>query len=266
MWGSVEASVCAALVIGGLLGLTGAGGAILLVPLFVYGLAIPAERAAGQSSVVLAAVASLGALTSYRRKHWDGRAFLRYLPGVIVGAWLGRAWIVDALPRGFMLGGSWVARSSYLMILLAAVMVMSATALWRGPRAGSKGQRRFPEPAIGLVVGLMTGVLGAGGGFLFVPALILLSGLGPEVAAGTSLGLVAAGTLVAGTTELARHSGEVRWPVFAAVTGATAAGLLLGVTMRSKVTGGTLSRAMAVVILMVAVWIVLRESATIIAA
>lgn len=253
-------SAVASVLVGFALGATGAGGAILLVPLLVYGLSIPAERAAGQSAAVLGLVGSAGAVASYIRGEVSVRDFWRYLPGVVTGSYAGRAWLVEALPAALSFAGRTWPRSSYLMLCLAVVMLVAAVQMLR-PRPGSD---QPPKPWIGVVaglaVGLMTGVLGAGGGFLLVPALLLASRLEPRLASGTSLALVAVGTAVAGVTELIHHAAEVRWTVVGLVALGAAIGMVGGLAVRTRAPQRTLRVSMAVLIVLVALGIVAREA------
>lgn len=247
------------MLVGLALGVTGAGGAILLVPLLVYGLGVPAERAAGQSAAVLGVVGAAGALGSLRDGSLVAREFLWYLPGVVLGAYTGRAWIVEWLPPSLAAFGREWPRGAYLMLALAAVMLAAAAAMLR-PVAGEGRERgAWVGMAAGLLVGLLTGVLGAGGGFLLVPALVMASRLEPAKAAGTSLGLVAAGTLVAGATELASHAADVRWPSFLALAAWTGLGMAAGLALRRRTPQSGLRAGMAGLIALVAFGIVLRE-------
>lgn len=252
-------SAAASVLVGLALGLTGAGGAILLMPLMVYGLGIAPERAAGQSAAILGLVGAAGAVASTRRGDLLPAEFFRYLPGVVVGAWAGRAVLVEALPAELSLAGQVWPRGSYLMLALAAVMAAAAVSLLRRPRPQAGPARHWIGAVAGLVVGLLTGVLGAGGGFLLVPALVLASRLEPRQAAGTSLGLVAAGTAVAGATELARYWPEARWPVLALLAAGSGAGMALGLALRSRTPQAALRTIMAVLIALVALGIAARE-------
>lgn len=254
-----SASLTATTLVGLALGLTGAGGAILLIPLMVYGLGIPAERAAGQSAAVLALVGAAGAVHSWRSGDVGKSEFWAYLPGVSLGAWMGRGWLVEALPPTLALAGRSWPRGSYLMLALAAVMAVAALAIARKPSRPAGAPRPWVGVAAGLMVGLLTGVLGAGGGFLLVPALVLASQLEARQAAGTSLALVACGTAVAGGTELLRHGGEARWDYLGLIVLGAGAGLLAGVALRSRTPQAALRAVMAALILVVAVGIGARE-------
>ncbi|MGE0001181.1 MAG: sulfite exporter TauE/SafE family protein [Fimbriimonadaceae bacterium] len=252
-------SIGGSVLVGLALGATGAGGAILLVPLLTYGLSVPAERAAGQSSVVLGCIGAAGAVASLRRSEVSVPDFWRYLPGVVIGAYLGRAWLVEALPRSLSLGGQAWPRGSYLMLCLAVVMVAAGAQMLRPRSEPDRPPRPWIGVVAGLVVGVLTGLLGAGGGFLLVPALVLASQLQPRIAAGTSLGLVACGTAVAGATELARHGDLVSWPNLAMVGVGAGLGMAVGMAVRSKAPTGALRTVMAALILVVALGIAVAE-------
>jgi hypothetical protein len=254
------ASLAATTLVGLALGMTGAGGAILLVPLMVYGMGVPAERAAGQSAAVLALVGAVGAVQSWRKGELGGSEFWAYLPGVAAGAWTGRALLVEALPPAVVVLGRTWPRGSYLMLALAGVMAAASVALVRKPGGTASTARPWAGIVAGMVVGLLTGVLGAGGGFLLVPALVLASRMEARRAAGTSLALVACGTAVAGATELLRHGGEAHWPRLGLIVLGAGTGLAAGLKLRSRTPQDSLRTIMAALIFLVAVAVSAREA------
>lgn len=171
-----------ALAVGVSLGLLGSGGSIVTVPVLVYLVGEAEKVAIAESLGIVAAISLVGAVpfALQRRIHW--RSVLYFgLPGM-AGTYMG-AWVSVLVP------------GSVQLALFAAVMLVAAWFLLRPapePGVGDLGLRSAWKIAIeGLAVGLLTGLVGVGGGFLIVPALVLLGGLPIHVAVGTSLLIIA---------------------------------------------------------------------------
>lgn len=170
-----------ALLIGLSLGLLGSGGSILTVPVLVYLLEQPEKVAIAGSLAIVGAIAAVGSLPYARQYQVDWRSVAWFgIPGM-AGTWLGA------------LASQWIPGAAQLA-LFAVVMLLAAWLMARPPglEPRSMDQRAAWKIIIdGLAVGLLTGLVGVGGGFLIVPALVLLGGLGMRVAVGTSLVIIA---------------------------------------------------------------------------
>ncbi|MEU8579228.1 sulfite exporter TauE/SafE family protein [Streptomyces abikoensis] len=215
-------AIAASLLIGVLLGILGGGGSMLTVPILVY-LAGQDTKQAITTSLFVVGVTSLAGLVSHARA---GR--VRWRTGTLFGL---------AGMAGAYAGGRAAAYipDTVLLVAFALMMLATAAAMLRGPRKNpqhknpQQAHRELPLHRLllqGLVVGVVTGILGAGGGFLIVPALALLAGLPMGIAVGTSL-LVIAMNSFAG---LAGHisGAHLDWPLALAVTAAAVLGSLIG--------------------------------------
>ncbi len=174
----ITLTVALAVAVGVALGLLGGGGSILMVPLLVYVAGMDAKEAIAASLVVVGVTAAVSVIGHARA----GR--VRWRTGLLFGA----AGMAGALVGGFI-GGH--LPGQLLMIAFAGMMVATAVAMLRGRKDvdPSKAHAELPVGRVlldGVVVGLVTGLVGAGGGFLVVPALALLGGLPMGVAVGTS--------------------------------------------------------------------------------
>jgi len=247
--------VILSLLIGLLLGLLGGGGSILTVPVLVYLLHIEPKTAIAASLVVVG-VTSLAAMLNYAR---NGRVCWR--TGLIFGA----AGMVGAYGGGrlaaYVPGG-------ILLLLFAFIMFATALAMLRGqPRRGEDAgavkplcPATLPLLAVmfdGLVVGAATGLVGAGGGFLVVPALNLLGGLPMHAAIGTSL-LVIAMKSFAGLAGYASHV-SIDFELVSIVTGVAVAGSLIGGLLSRHVSGRALRRIFAVFVIAIACYLLYKE-------
>lgn len=242
---TLAATLVLALLIGLSLGLLGGGGSILAVPLLVYVAGLPAREAIATSLLVVG-VTSAAALVTHARA---GRVRWR------TGLWFGAASMVGAYAGGRLAG---YVPEVWLLVGFAVMMLATAVAMLRGRRApaAATGARRAVGWVLldGAVVGLATGLVGAGGGFLVVPALVLLGGLAMPAAVATSLLVIALKSFAGLAGYLSSVS--LDWPLALGVTAAAVVGSLFGARLAGRVPEALLRRgfgwfvlAMSVVVL-----------------
>jgi uncharacterized membrane protein YfcA len=235
--------------IGVSLGFFGGGGSILTVPLLVYVFGLEPKQAIASSLLVVGAASIAGAAQHWRAGNVELRTGLVFGAAGMAGAHLGGR-------AGAYLDGA------LLLLLFAAMMVLTSLAMWRGRRApsGPPAERRALGPLVaqGLGVGLFTGLIGAGGGFLIVPALALWAGLPMSAAVGTSLFVIVLNTL-AGFSGYASHV-RVDFALVAAVATAAIAGSFLGSWLARRTDPNSLRRAFALFVVAMAAVIFVRET------
>jgi len=239
-----------ALPIGLSLGLLGGGGSILTVPLLVYVLGVE-PKAAIATSLFVVGVTSLAALLPHARAgavRW--RTGLVFGGAGMVGAYLA-GHLADAIP------------GRLLLILFAALMLATAVAmLWSRAAPERKGMPRA-ELAVrkavldGLVVGALTGLVGAGGGFLVVPALAMFGGLPMRAAAATSLVVIAMKSFAGFSGYLGHQS--IDWGLALVVSGVAVAGSLVGARLAGRLAEESLRRGFGAFVLVVGVGMLGRE-------
>lgn len=239
------------LVVGLALGLLGGGGSILMVPLLAYVAGLPPKEAIAVSLVVVGTTSLVGALAHARRGNVRWRTGLLFGAAGMAGAFLG------GLAGGHVPG-------TVLMVAFALMMVATAVAMLRGRHApAGAGERPHGDPPLwrilvdGLAVGAVTGLVGAGGGFLVVPALALLGGLPMPVAVGTSLLVIAMKSFAGLTGYLTVVSPD--WALVAAVTAAAVAGSLVGTRLASRVPEAALRRGFGGFVLVMGVFVLAME-------
>lgn len=240
-----------AIFVGVALGLLGGGGSILTVPILVYAAGLPAHQAIATSLFVVGAT-SVAALVPHARA---GR--VRYATGALFGA----ASMVGAFTSGR------VARDIPAGVLLGAfglMMAVTAVAMMRKPKADIDGvnpeKARQPLWKIlleGLVVGAVTGLVGAGGGFLVVPALVILGGLPMREAVGTSLLVIAMKSFAAFAGYVTAV--HVDWTTALVVTGAAIAGSFGGAALAGRAPQQALRKGFAWFVVVTAVFILVQE-------
>jgi uncharacterized membrane protein YfcA len=240
-----------AIVIGLSLGLLGGGGSILTVPVLVYVLGYGVKEAVPLSLVVVGVTSAFGAANHQRAGNirWD--AALAFGPSSMVGAFLGGR-LAALVP------GRWQLGIFAVLMLAAAISMFFGPALWGG-RDSATAPRRRPWPLIALLggaVGALTGLVGVGGGFMYVPALVLLGEVAMRQAVGTSLVLIAVGC-VAG---LLGHLGQVElhWRAAGLFTALAIVGVLVGSALVTSVSQSALRRAFAVFLMVMGVFVLLK--------
>ncbi len=254
------------LLMGGTLGLIGAGGSILTVPILVYLLQVPAVTATGYSLPIVGIAAAIGALHYRQREQIDLHAtFIFALPALIT-VFMTRWWLLPVLPASIAVGGFLISKDTLILALLAALMLASArfmldpAACENGPIAPQlKGTRRFMLLIISSAfIGVLTGLVGAGGGFLIVPALLCLFGLTMHTAIGTSLLVIAVNALTGFAGDLGAGF-AIDWPLLGGLLALTLAGMGLGTRLNRRCDARQLRGGFGWVTLAVAAAIIARE-------
>lgn len=231
------------------LGLFGGGGSILTVPILVYAAGLEAKEAIATSLVVVG-VTSLAALVAHAR---GGR--VRWRSGLLFGV----AGMAGAYAGGRIAG---YVPAAWLMVGFGIMMLATAVAMLTGRgRPTRPGHAEVPVARVlldGVVVGLVTGLVGAGGGFLVVPALALLGGLPMNVAVGTSLLVIA---MKSGAGLLGYLSStSVDWVLAAAVAAAAVTGSLLGGALAGRVPQDGLRKGFAWFVVAMAVFVLVQQA------
>lgn len=237
------------ILIGLSLGLLGGGGSILTVPILTYVAGLDPKEAIAASLFVVGVTSAVSAINHARNRR------VKWRTGVIFGA----AGMAGAFGGG-LLGGH--IPSVVLMVAFALMMIATSIAMIRG-RKGSAGEvkdRDLPLGRVildGLVVGVITGLVGAGGGFLVVPALALLGGLSMPVAVGTSLVVITMKSFAGLAGYLT--SVELDWALVGAVTVAAILGSLLGSRLAGRIPEALLRKGFGVFVLVMGVFVLIQE-------
>jgi uncharacterized membrane protein YfcA len=223
------------------LGLVGGGGSILTVPILVYLFGTNPITATAYSLFIVGSTALVGGAFYYRKGEVDLKTGLIFAVPSFIGVYLTRAYIVPNLPDPVFQMGSWAVSKPVLIMLVFATMMLAAsismikTKKESIQKAALSPINRFLLIATeGLIVGGVTGFVGAGGGFLIIPALVVLVGLPMKIAVGTSLFIIAAKSLIGFLGDLQQQT-YIEWPLLATITGVAVIGLFVGVWLSEKV-------------------------------
>ena len=254
-----------ALVIGISLGLIGGGGSILAVPILAYLFHFDARLATAYSLFIVGASAAIGGWRQARHGQVDWRTAVVFGLPAIAGVWVIRHYVVPALPDVlFSPGGFDVTRRMLMFGLFAVLMLLAAFSMLRGgKREGGTGEVRYNYPLIlaeGIVVGAITGFVGAGGGFLIIPALVVLANLDIKRAIGTSLVIIAIKSLMGFFLGDALGGDlNIDWTFLAIFTGLSFAGIFIGTWLSTMVDGQKLKKGFGYFILAMAVFVFVME-------
>jgi uncharacterized membrane protein YfcA len=255
----------ASILIGVSLGLIGSGGSILTVPVLVYLFKVDAVAATAYSLLIVGATSLIGSLEYFKKGLVNVKTTIVFGIPSIIAVFLSRAYLVPAIPDiVFSTGDLIVTKSALLMLLFAVLMIISAYSMIQKSSEDSamdaeKQQFNYPVILIeGAVVGLVTGLVGAGGGFLIIPALVLLSKLPMKEAVGTSLVIIAAKSLIG----FAGESNEtyINWMLIGKILLFSVAGIIVGIYLSKKINGAHLKPVFGWFVLVMGIYIILKET------
>jgi uncharacterized protein len=245
------------------LGLIGAGGSILAVPILVYLLGVQPVVATGYSLLVVGCAALAGAIRYQRNGLVNRKAVLLFAAPAMLSVLATRTYLVPALPDP--LAG--IPKDSFILLLFALLMLLAARFMLRpmklqpSPTAALTLGRIAKLIAGSAGVGLLTGMVGAGGGFLIIPTLIALFGLSMKEAIGTSLAIIAINSLVGFKGDIAAGI-ALDVPLLGAFLALTLVGMGLGTTLAKRIEGDRLKTAFGIFTLGVGLLIIAEQGFT----
>ncbi|RFC55022.1 sulfite exporter TauE/SafE family protein [Brumimicrobium aurantiacum] len=253
-----------ALVIGLSLGLIGGGGSILAVPVLAYLFSINEKAATAYSLFIVGASALVGGLKQHFKGLVDWRTAIVFGLPAIVGVSLVRRFVVPALPDViFTLGDFDFTRRMAMFGLFAALMIPAAFSMLKERKETKKssGPVKYNYPLIlleGLIVGGVTGMIGAGGGFLIIPALVILANVEMKVAVATSLIIIAFKSLLGFFLGDALTM-EIDWTFLSIFTVLSLVGIFIGSYLGNFIDGKKLKKGFGYFIFVMAVFIFVME-------
>jgi uncharacterized membrane protein YfcA len=247
--------------IGFLLGLLGGGGSILSIPILVYLFNIEPVLASAYSLFIVGATSLAGAIPKYRDHLVNIKTGILFGIPSIITIFSTRKWIVPSIPNVVYQTQSFTITKRILLLgIFALLMLLASIPMIRGRRERKNtGEHFYIIPVIleGIVIGFLTGLVGAGGGFLIIPALVILTGLPMKTASGTSLFIIAINSLIGFTGDLLNTA--MNWPFLLSVTVIAIIGVHFGNVYSRKIPGVKLRKAFGWFTLAMGSWILFKE-------
>lgn len=255
----------ASIFIGIALGLIGGGGSILTVPVLVYLFGLEPVAATAYSLFIVGSTSLVGAVSFFKKGLVNVRTSIVFGIPSIAAVFLTRAYLIPAIPyqiirtEGFVL-----TKSVFLMLIFAVLMILASYSMIKKKKIYRTDEvigREFNYPLIlleGTVVGILTGLVGAGGGFLIIPALVILSKLPMKEAVGTSLIIITAKSLIGFMGESSETL--IEWAFLLKVSLFAFAGIFIGMAVSKKIDGNKLKPAFGWSILIMGIYVILRET------
>lgn len=260
----IIAGYLASILIGISLGLIGGGGSILTVPVLVYLFGLDAAIATTYSLFVVGVTSAVGSVSYFKKGLVDVKtAFFFGIPSVIA-VFLTRTYLIPAIPiRIFSMGNFIFTKSMVLMLFFAIIMLLASLSMIRKENNNNTAatQKNIPVFIVllqGIIVGMVTGLIGAGGGFLIIPALVNMLKLPMKKAIGTSLFIIAINSLTGFLFSL--NSQPVQWSFILTIAAIAIAGILIGSFLSTKIDGKKLKPAFGWFVLVMGIYILMKET------
>lgn len=255
-----------AALVGVSLGLIGSGGSILTVPILVYIMDVDPVAATAYSLFIVGATALVGGIRNALHKTVHFPTVLVFGLPSIAAVYATRKWLLPMIPDElFKLGSLSITKPIALMLLFAVVMILASISMIRPGKNQNDDEDHhtisYNYPIIlleGTLVGVLTGLVGAGGGFLIIPALVLLAKMPMKLAIGTSLFIIAVKSLIGFTGDL-QGSLVIDWPLLGLFTAAATAGIFGGIALSKRLSGSKLKTGFGWFVLIMGCYIILKE-------
>ncbi len=248
------------------LGLIGGGGSILTVPILVYLFGIGAELSTAYSLFIVGLTSLVGSFSHMKMGNIHWRTAIVFGIPSIISVYLTRHYLVPAIPNPVLSTSSFVlSKDIAILLFFAVIMVLASYSMIKKAKPkleGAYGEVAFNYPMIlaeGLIVGAVTGLVGAGGGFLIIPALVMLAKLPMKQAVGTSLIIIASKSLLGFLGDLEKRSSEIDWQFLLIFSAIAVVGIFTGAALSKKISGDKLKPAFGWFVLIMGIYIIISS-------
>lgn len=252
-----------AIIIGLTLGLIGSGGSILTVPALVYLLGIAPVPATAYSLFVVGLTSLIGSLTYMKKDLVSYKTALLFSIPSFVAVFFTRKFLMPWIPDDITLTGYIsFSKDIFVMILFAVLMILASVSMIKNNKPEPDGKEiSYNYPLImleGFIIGILTGLVGAGGGFLIIPALVLLAKLPMKIAVGTSLLIIAVKSLIGFLGDLGGHQ-VIDWSLLMGFSVFAVAGIFIGAYLSKFISSAKLKPAFGWFVLVMGIYIIGKE-------
>lgn len=255
-----------AVLIGLSLGLVGGGGSIITVPVLVYLLKVEPVLATMYSLFVVGCCSLVGSIKAYRRGLVDIPVVFVFGSASMLSVFIARHHLVPLLPDYFFsIGHVVVTKAVFLMLLFGLLMLLTSVSMIRSSAVkqltivpvNDQSRKMLPLFLQGVGVGIITGLLGAGGGFLIIPALVLFGKLPMKTAVGSSLTIMTFSSLFGFFSTMGQYT--INWPQLLGFTAIAIGGIFIGMALSQRIPGNSLKKGFGWFVFMIGMLVLLRE-------
>lgn len=252
-----------ALLIGVILGLIGGGGSILTVPVLVYLLSVNPVTATAYSLFVVGTSALVGSFRNFQKKRVDIRTAIVFSIPAFIAVYATRKFLVPAIPETVLeLDDFIITKDIAIMLFFAFIMVLASVSMIMEQKKklpdGTKIKFNYPLIILeGAVVGVLTGIVGAGGGFLIIPALVIMTKMPMKRAVATSLVIIAVKSLIGFIGDV--ENLEIDWVFLLIFTSISVFGIFLGIYLNRFINGKKLKKGFGWFVLLMGIYIFWKE-------
>lgn len=251
------------MIVGMTLAIIGGGGSILTVPILVYLFGLPADLSTSYSLFLVGISAAFGAVQYAKRQLIAYRTGAIFTVPAFLGVFTVRKFLMPHIPDQFSLLSMMITKDKLILVVFASIMLLASVSMIRGRKDDSENSRQKKDLNIllialeGLVVGGVTGFVGAGGGFLIIPALVLLAGLPMKEAVGTSLMIIAIKSLLGFTGDIGTLA--INWGFLISISAISVAGIFIGDRIAKFVRSETLKPLFGYFVLLMGAVIIFQQ-------
>ena len=250
-----------AILIGVTLGLIGGGGSILTVPILVYLFGMKPEMATSYSLFIVGITALFGTYRHYIIGNLNVKIALTFAIPSVLSLLLVRKFLLPIVPDIlFSINDFVITKQNLIMIIFSFLMISASFSMIKSSKSESKFEKIKYKNLflIGILVGFVTGFLGAGGGFLIIPALIYFAGLHMKQAVGTSLFIIVINSMIGFLGDVI-HGNSFDYVLLLSITSIALVGMFIGTQISKRIEGGKLKPAFGWFVLVMGIYIILKE-------
>lgn len=253
-----------AMLTGLVLGLLGGGGAAVSIPILVYAFQVPASTATGYSLLIVCITALLGTVQNLRMGLVKYKALISCGFPALISIYVMRRFLIHSIPSVFFIyHGYRLTKDSFILLLLAFFMAVVAKNMIAPRKSEPMDSRRIAYPFIlaqSILIGLFTGLVGAGGGFLLIPLLLSSEPMEFRNATATSLTLVTLNSFIGFLGDI-QSNAQIDWSFLGSFLACSIAGVITGVLVANKINNLRLRKIFGYVMLIIALYIFIKEIA-----
>ncbi|WP_160136808.1 sulfite exporter TauE/SafE family protein [Chryseobacterium sp. c4a] len=254
----------ASILIGVSLGLIGGGGSILTVPVLVYLFGIDALLATEYSLFIVGISSAVGSITYFKKGLVDFKVALIFGIPSIISIFLTRMYVLPLIPEELLsIKGFTVTKNIFLLLIFAVLMMLASYKMIKSQTSEEAGgnelnnNKALLAAGEGMIVGILTGLVGAGGGFMIIPALVNLLKVPVKTAIGTSLVIISLNSLIGFSSSI--DNAKIEWNLLITIAVIAIVGIIIGSQISKKIDGKKLKPAFGWFVLIMGIYIITRE-------